>query len=197
MRARAPGLWLAALRVVALRVVALRVIALWVAALWVVGPAAAQRALDVHFEPTPREVVQAILDIAEVNADDVLYDLGSGDGRIVVAAAGERGARGVGIDLDPQRIAEANANARKAGVTERVRFMQADLFTTDIRAATVVTLYLLPDLNLKLRPRLLAELQPGTRIVSHMHDMGDWKPEKTVKIGRRVVYLWRVPARAQ
>jgi SAM-dependent methyltransferase len=151
--------------------------------------------LDVHYQPTGPAVVDAMLRLAAVGADDVVYDLGCGDGRIVIAAARKTGARGVGIDLDPERIREANANAKLAGVADRVRFARADLFATDFREATVVMLYLLPELNLKLRPKLLAELRPGARIVSHMHDMGDWKPEATVRIGNRVVFLWRVPAR--
>jgi ribosomal protein L11 methylase PrmA len=143
--------------------------------------------------PTPEEVVEAMLNVAKVTKNDVVYDLGCGDGRIVIAAAQKHGARGVGIDIDPQRIAEATANAEKAGVTDRVKFMQADLFTTDISQATVVTLYLLPSLNVKLRPKLMKELKPGTRIVSHAFDMGDWQPEQTLEVEGRRVYYWTIP----
>src|SRR5438045_594376 len=131
---------------------------------------------DVIFVPTPQEVVDKMLEIAKVGKGDVLYDLGSGDGRIPVTAAKRYGIRAVGIDIDPERIREANENAKKAGVTNLVRFRQEDLFKADFREATVVTLYLLPDLNVKLRPRLWSELKPGTRVVSHQFDMADWKP---------------------
>jgi ribosomal protein L11 methylase PrmA len=154
---------------------------------------APSRTPDVIFVPTPEEVVEAMLNVAKVTKDDVVYDLGCGDGRIVIAAAQKFGARGVGIDIDPQRIEEANANAKKAGVTDRVKFMQADLFTTDISQASVVTLYLLPSLNVKLRPKLMKELKPGTRIVSHAFDMGDWQPEQTLEVEGRRVYFWTIP----
>jgi SAM-dependent methyltransferase len=153
------------------------------------------RAPDVIYVPTPPEVVDAMLKVANVTADDVVYDLGSGDGRIPIAAAQKYGARGVGIDINPERIAEANANATQAGVTEKVRFMLADLFTTDISEATVVTLYLLPSLNQKLYPKLIAELRPGTRVVSHAFDMGDWEPEQHLQVDGRNVYFWTIPAR--
>ena len=137
-----------------------------------------------------------MLEVTKVTKDDVVYDLGCGDGRIVISAAKDRGARGVGIDIDPQRIAEATENASKAGVTGRVAFREADLFTTDISEATVVTLYLLPSLNLKLLPKLMAELKPGTRIASHAFDMGDkWPPEQTLNVNGRYVYYWTVPAK--
>src|SRR5690606_28795057 len=138
------------------------------------------------------EVVNAMLEVAQVKSSDVLYDLGSGNGIIPITAARERGARGVGFDIDPQRIAEANANARQNGVTDKVKFVQADLFEQDLSEATVISLYLLPSLNLKLRPKLLA-LKPGTRIVSHAFDMGDWQPEQTLNVNGRTVYFWRVP----
>src|SRR5262249_42606958 len=135
-----------------------------------------------------------------VKPDDVLYDLGCGDGRIVITAAKRFGIRGVGIDLDPQRIAEAQENARQAGVAERVRFIEGDLFDADIKEATVMMLYLLPEVNLRLRPKLLSDLKPGARIVSHNYDMGDWKPEQTAKLTvegvEHVVYLWTVSKRA-
>ncbi len=152
-----------------------------------------ERPGDVPYVPTPEAVVDAMLEVAKVGKDDVLYDLGSGDGRIVVTAAQKYGTRGVGIDINPERIQEANANAQKAGVTDRVKFIQQDLFNTDFSEATVVTLYLLPDINLKLRPKLLRELKPGTRIVSHAFDMGDWKPQQTLTVDGRQVYYWVVP----
>jgi ribosomal protein L11 methylase PrmA len=130
-----------------------------------------------------------------VGKGDVVYDLGSGDGRIAIAAAKKFGIKAVGIDIDPQRISEANENARKAGVSHLVEFRQEDLFKADFREATVVTLYLLPDLNVKLRPRLWEELKPGTRIVSHQFDMGSWKPEKRLESNGRLVYFWTIPAK--
>jgi ribosomal protein L11 methylase PrmA len=136
-----------------------------------------------------------MLRLANVNKGDVVYDLGCGDGRIVIAAAEKFGARGVGIDIDPERIQEAQENARKAGVSARVRFRNEDLFEADISEATVVTLYLLPWVNLKLRPKLWSELKPGTRIVSHSHDMGDWKPEKEVEVDGETIYYWTIPAK--
>ena len=154
--------------------------------------AAPSRGPDVIFVPTPQSVVDEMLKVTNVKKGDVLYDLGSGDGRIVITAAKRFGVRGTGIDIDPQRIAEANENARKEGVTHLVTFKQTDLFTTDISDATVVTLYLLPRLNVKLRPKLLNELKNGTRIVSHAFDMGEWKPEKHLKVEGRDVYYWTV-----
>lgn len=148
---------------------------------------------DVRYEPSPPEVVRAMLRLAEVGKKDIVYDLGCGDGRIVITAAKEFGARGVGIDIDPQRIAESIENARKAGVLGKVKFRNEDLFEADIHEATVVTLYLWPWVNLKLRPKLLRELKPGTRIVSHWHDMGDWPPEKEIEVEGRKIYLWRIP----
>jgi SAM-dependent methyltransferase len=148
---------------------------------------------DVVYVPTPQEVVEGMLELAQVKGDDILYDLGSGDGRIPITAARKYSTRGVGIDINPERIAEANQNAQEAGVANKVEFRQADLFETDFSEATVVTLYLLPELNLKLRPKLLQELKPGTRIVSHAFDMGDWKPERTVRVSGKTIYLWIVP----
>lgn len=152
---------------------------------------------DVMYVPTPNMVVEEMLKVANVGKDDIVYDLGCGDGRIVITAAQKLGARGVGIDIDPQRIQEANQNAQQAGVRDRVQFLQQDLFETDLSQASVVTLYLLPSLNLKLRPKLLRELKPGTRIVSHNFSMGDWKPDRVVDVwvpGRsHKVYLWVVP----
>ncbi len=154
------------------------------------------RTPDVIYVPTPERVVAAMLDLAQVGKDDVVYDLGCGDGRIVVAAA-QRGARkAVGVDIDPERVAEARANVRAAGVGDRAAIREGDLFQQDLSDATVVTLYLLPDLNLRLKPKLLA-LRPGTRIVSHAFDMGDWKPAQVRQVDGKTVYLWTVPARAK
>jgi len=152
---------------------------------------------DVIYVPTPQEVVDKMLELVEVKKDDIVYDLGCGDGRIVITAAQKFHARGVGIDINPERIQEAEENARKAGVTDRVRFVKGDLFEADIKEATVVTLYLLSDVNLRLRPRLLKELKPGTRIVSHSFDMGDWKPDKKAEVNGRRIYLWIVPRNAK
>jgi precorrin-6B methylase 2 len=152
------------------------------------------RSPDVIFVPTPPEVVAAMLKVAKVGKGDIVYDLGSGDGRIPIAAVKDFGAaRATGIDIDPQRIKEATANLQKAGVGDRVRFLNQDLFTTNLSEATVVTLYLLPSLNLKLLPKLKAELKPGTRIVSHAFDMGDWVPEQTLDVDGRKVYFWTIP----
>lgn len=161
------------------------------------SPEASRPKLDVPYVPTPDIVVAKMLELAKVNKNDVLYDLGSGDGRIVITAAQKHGARGVGYDIDPQRIKEANANAQTAGVTDRVRFVQGDLFQANLSEASVVTLYLLPDINLKLRPKLLAELKPGTRIVSHNYGLGDWDPIRTETVdtgsGEHLVFYWVVP----
>jgi precorrin-6B methylase 2 len=156
--------------------------------------APALRSPDVIYVPTPQNVVEAMLKMAGVKAGDVVYDLGSGDGRIPITAVQKFGAaRAIGIDIDPQRIKEANENAQKAGVTAKVQFLNQDLFTTELKDASVITLYLLPSLNEKLRPKLLSELKPGTRIVSHAFDMGDWKPEKTETIEGRTIYFWTIP----
>lgn len=154
--------------------------------------------LDVPYVPTPTKVVAKMLELVKVDKNDSLYDLGSGDGRIVITAAQKYGARGVGYDLNPQRIQESTDNARKAGVTDRVRFVQQDLFEADLSGATAVTLYLLPDINLKLRPKLLRELKPGTRVISHNYGMGDWEPEEVAEIEvegeKHFVYSLVVPA---
>jgi hypothetical protein len=155
---------------------------------------APSRTPDVVFVPTPHRVVDQMLAVARVNTGDVLYDLGSGDGRIVVAAAKRFGIRAVGIDIDPKRIEESWANADTAGVRPLVDFRNADLFTTDLRPATVVTLYLLPALNVRLRPKLFEELKPGARVVSHSFDMGDWKADSTLAVDARVIYYWVIPA---
>lgn len=158
-------------------------------------PQAAPRRPDVIFVPTPEEVVEAMLQVAKVTENDIVYDLGSGDGRIPIAAARKYGiARGIGIDINPERIKEANENRAKSGVADRVTFINADLFESNLSDATVVTLYLLQSLNLKLLPKLLKELKPGTRIVSHAFDMGSWKPERTLNVGGHSVYFWTIPA---
>ena len=157
----------------------------------------AQQRPEVPYVPTDDRVVAEMLSVANVGKDDVLYDLGSGDGRIVITAAKKFGTRGVGVDIDPERVKEANENAAKAGVSDRVRFVQQDLFQTDFREATVVTLYLLPAVNMRLRPKLLSDLKPGTRVVSHNYDMGDWAPLKTIVVtlpeDTHTVYYWVVP----
>jgi ubiquinone/menaquinone biosynthesis C-methylase UbiE len=151
--------------------------------------------LDVPYVPTPPEVVDRMLEMAAVRPDDFVIDLGSGDGRIAIAAA-RKGARALGIDIDPERVLEAQDNARKAGVRERVRFQRQNLFETRIGDATVLTMYLLTKVNLDLRPRILEELKPGTRVVSHSFDMGNWKPDIHSEIGHRQVFMWIVPAKA-
>lgn len=151
---------------------------------------------DVVYVPTPDAVVDRMLTMAKVGKDDVIYDLGSGDGRIVITAAQKYGARGVGIEIRPDLIEQARENAKKAGVSDRVEFRQADLFETDFSEATVISLYLLPDLNVKLRPKLL-QLKPGTRVVSHDFDMGEWKPQETATVEgpsrQHTVYFWTIP----
>lgn len=150
---------------------------------------------DVIFVPTPEPVVEAMLTLASVRPGEKVYDLGCGDGRVVISAARDFGAHGVGVDIDPQRIRESEANAREAGVSDRVEFVEGDLFTMEFSDADVVFLYLLPRLNVKLRPRLLAELRPGTRIVSHSFHMDDWKPDAEQTVEGRTIYFWRIPAR--
>jgi SAM-dependent methyltransferase len=166
-----------------------------------VAPAAAQEAQqglrkpDIFYLPTPQSVVEAMLEMAKVTSDDVIYDLGSGDGRIPITAAKKYGARGIGIDIDPQRIEEANANAVKEGVTDKVKFVNADIYAYDFSDATVVTLYLLPALNEKLIPQL-KKLKPGTRIVSHAFMMGStgeaWPHEKSLEVDGKMIYYWTV-----
>ena len=159
--------------------------------------------LDVPYVPTTDDAVAAMLKLADIKSTDVVYDLGCGDGRIVIAAAKKFGSRGVGVDIDPARIREAKEKAKKAGVENLVRFEENDLFKTDIHDANVVMLFLLNSVNLKLRPKLLAELKPGTRVVSNTFDMGDWKPDKEVAVEgtdngtslSQYLYLWTVPAR--
>lgn len=157
------------------------------------SPSTYAQHLDVPYVPTPHEVVEAMLDVTGVGPGDYVIDLGSGDGRIVIAAA-RRGAYGHGIDLNPVRVEEAEENARKAGVTDRVVFLEGDLFDADISRATVITMYLLSSVNLKLRPVLLEVLRPGTRIVSHSFSMGEWEPDEHIVLDNRHVYYWVIPA---
>ncbi|MDP8993664.1 MAG: class I SAM-dependent methyltransferase, partial [Pseudomonadota bacterium] len=152
--------------------------------------------LDVPYVATMEEVVEVMLDLAEVGPSDHVIDLGSGDGRIIIAAA-RRGATGLGVDLDPARIEEARASARAAGVQDRVEFRVQDLFETPISDADVVAIYLLPEINLRLRPRFLSQLRPGARVVSHAFDMGDWRPDRTAEVEGAKVFLWIVPARVE
>jgi len=171
------------------------------ALLWVVGlpgvAGCAHPRADVPYVQTPHEVVAQMLRLAGVGRNDVVYDLGSGDGRLVIAAARDFGARGVGVEIDPRLVAQSVESARRAGVGDRVTFREQDLFQTDLADATVVTLYLSPALNLRLRPKLLRELRPGARIVSHDFDMGDWPPARALRVDVRErasqVYLWVVP----
>ncbi len=162
----------------------------------ILGSALAQekilRAPDVPYEPSPERVVEEMLKLANVHKGDVVYDLGCGDGRIVITAAKRFGARGVGIDISRERIMDSLENAGKAGVADRVSFRNEDLFEADIRDATVVTLFLWQSVNLKLRPKLLRELKPGTRVVSHHWDMGDWKPEKQIEVDGHPIFFWTV-----
>jgi SAM-dependent methyltransferase len=176
------------------------VLALMLAAAVASVPALAQQAAvplrepDVIYLPTPHDAVTAMLKLANVGPGDVVYDLGSGDGRILIAAVKDFGAtRGMGIDIDPAMIREGTENAERAKVADRVRFLNQDLFQTDLHEATVVTLYLLPWLNRRLIPKLKAELKPGSRIVAYRFDMGDWKPDETVIVNGQAVYFWRVP----
>lgn len=156
---------------------------------------AQQIELDVPYVPTPQNVVDGMLDLANVGKGDVVYDLGCGDGRIVITAAKKYGATGIGVDLNPERIKEANENAREAGVEDKVTFHEGNLFDFDFSKASVLTLYLLPDVNLKLMPKILSEMKPGSRVVSHAFDMGDWKPDGQISVDGKSVFLWIVPER--
>ena len=148
---------------------------------------------DVVYVPTPQNVVDAMLQLADVKASDVVYDLGSGDGRIVITAAKQYGARGVGVEIDPALVQQATENAAAAGVSDRVRFVQQNLFATSLADATVVTLYLLQSINERLRPKLVRELRPNARVVSHVFNMGpEWPPQKTVEIGASRIFLWTI-----
>jgi SAM-dependent methyltransferase len=156
---------------------------------------------DVPYVPTSPEVVRAMIALAAVKSGDVVYDLGCGDGRIVIAAVQVAGVRGVCVDIDPERIADSRRNAAAAGVEDRIRFVRGDLFQVPIADATVVMMYLLPEVNLRLRPRLRTELRPGARVVSHAFSMGSWKPDREIEVGEppanTPVYLWRVPGGAR
>ena len=166
-----------------------------------------QKELDTPYVPTPQVVVERMLELAQPKAGETVIDLGSGDGRIMIEAARKYGARGFGVEIDPLLVKRSNENARRAGVADRVKFLQQDLFKTDFHEANVLTLYLLPDVNLALRPKILSELKPGTRVVSHDYNMGEWRPdaEETIaapdkKVGTRKesqVYLWTVPAKVE
>jgi SAM-dependent methyltransferase len=147
----------------------------------------------VPFVPSPQIVVDKMIELAGVKKGDVVYDLGSGDGRIVIAAA-KKGARAVGFDIDPDLVAESRANVKKAGVQESAEIRHQDILTVDLSPASVVTMYLLPDVNLKLKPNLLSQLKPGSRVVSHSFDMGDWKPDRVERVDGRTIYLWTIPA---
>jgi hypothetical protein len=151
---------------------------------------------DVGYEPTPLPVVRAMLKLADVGPQDVVYDLGSGDGRIPITAANEFGARGVGIEIDPELVTRAQTKAREAGVEDKVEFRLGNMYTADVGAATVVTLFLHPEPNLKLRPKLRSELQAGSRVVSYVWDMADWTPEEVRRVNRHRIFLWRIPSRA-
>lgn len=150
---------------------------------------------DVRYEPTPMPVVRAMLELAEVGPRDVVYDLGSGDGRIPISAAKLFGARGVGIEIDPALVTQARANAREAGVEDKVEFRLGNMYAEDVRTATVVTLFLHPGPNLKLREKLRSDLPPGSRIVSYVWDMGSWVPTEVRPFAEHRVFLWRIPAR--
>jgi precorrin-6B methylase 2 len=156
---------------------------------------AQERKPQVEFFPTPQEAVDVMLEMAGVTASDYLIDLGSGDGRIPITAARKYGARALGVEIVPELVATANTNAREAGVVDKVRFKQQDLFATDIESASVVTMFLLGSINLKLRPRLLQELKPGTRVLSYNFNMGDWKPDRVERVNGRPIYLWIIPER--
>lgn len=151
--------------------------------------------LDVPYVSTEYELVRAMLDQAGTGAEDFVVDLGSGDGRIPIIAARDRGARGLGVDIDPNRIRESQANATAAGVADRVTFRQQDLFATPLGDATVLTLYLLPEINLQLRPRILAQMRPGSRVVSNSFDMGDWRPDERRNVLNTTILSWLIPAR--
>ena len=150
---------------------------------------------DARYEPTPMPVVRALLELADVSPRDLVYDLGSGDGRILITAASEFGARGVGIEIDPALVTQAQAKAREAGVEDKVEFRLGDMYATDVRSATVVTLFLHPGPNLKLREKLRSDLQPGSRVVSYVWDMGSWTPTDVRRVDGHRIFLWRIPSR--
>ncbi len=149
--------------------------------------------LDVPYVPTPQNVVDGMLELADVKKGEVVYDLGCGDGRIVITAAKKFGATGIGVDLNPERIKEANANAVEANVEDKVKFYEGNLFDFDFSKADVLTLYLLPDVNLTLKPKIQEEMKPGSRVVSHAFSMGDWEPDQEITVDGRTVYLWIIP----
>lgn len=165
---------------------------LLVAALFAAGACPRIPGRNVRYDPTPMPTVRAMLKLAAVGPEDIVYDLGSGDGRIPIAAAKEFGARGVGIEIDPALAAKAQANAAAAGVADRVEFRVANMYDADVSRATVVTLFLHPQPNLKLRPKLQTQLRPGARVVSYIWDMGDWVPDDRRRVGRRWIFLWRL-----
>jgi len=150
----------------------------------------------VPFVPSPQEVFDKMIELAGVQKDDLVYDLGSGDGRIVITAA-KKGAKAVGFDIDPRLVKESRENIRQAGVEDLAEIRNQDILTVDLSPASVVTMYLLPDVNLKLKPNLLSQIKPGSRVVSHAFDMGDWKPDKTERVNGRTIYLWTIPAKAR
>lgn len=149
----------------------------------------------VPYVPSPQEVVDKMLELAAVKKGDVVYDLGSGDGRIIVTAAKKYGVKAIGFEIDPDRIRESRENIQKAGVQSLAEIRQQDILTVDLSGASVVTMYLLPNVNMQLRPNILSQLKPGSRVVSHAFDMGDWKPDKIERVNGRTVYLWTIPAK--
>jgi precorrin-6B methylase 2 len=177
-----------------------RMFACWIVLMFAAPIAVAQVKKDVPFVPTPQPVVEEMLRLAEPKEGEVLYDLGCGDGRIVVTAAKKYNVKGIGVDIDPERIKECRENAEKAGVTDRVKFIQKNLFEMDFGDADVLCMYLLTSVNAKLKPKILADMKPGARVVSHAFDMGDWKPDQTVQVkesDNRTVYFWVVPAHVE
>ncbi len=161
----------------------------------VLAAAQTRPSLDIHYVPTPNEAVELMLNMAQVTSADTVYDLGSGDGRIVIAAAQRFGARGVGVELDPELVKRARAGAVRAGVQDRVEFRQDDLFKTDLSPATIVTLFLSPSMNLRLESKLKRELRPGARIVAYRFPVGTWQPDQQEPVGRERVFLWTIPGR--
>jgi SAM-dependent methyltransferase len=157
------------------------------------APADSAVEADVPYVPTPQTTVDAMLELANVSSDDVVYDLGSGDGRIPITAARKYGARGVGIEIKPDLVRRARKNAKMSGVSDRVTFRRQDIFKTDFREATVLTMYLFPEVNMKLRPMLFEQLEPGTRVVSHSFDMDAWEPDSTTRVNGDILYLWTIP----
>jgi cyclopropane fatty-acyl-phospholipid synthase-like methyltransferase len=175
-----------------IRTVTCRLAALALAILSVTASGQDRRTPDIHFVGTPPEVVNAMLELAGTSSSDVVYDLGSGDGRIVIAAAEKYGARGVGIEIDPALVAKARKNAEQAGVTDRVTFIEGNLFDADLSDATIVTLFLSFSTNRRLQSKLMTELKPGARVVSHRFEMADWPPDKEVRAHGTRLYLWRI-----